>query len=156
MFPEFAVCPRLKCNHGMDVYGDHLLHCNKGDSLGNAPLVWFHDAQLRFLAADLRRVSPYPQLEYRAQLSHKSLQDFKCIGEQVGTDYIEMSIVHPLSCPERMSITINKPTVSLKALETLKINQQSEIPEGSPVELRLLVFGMTTTGGRLNRQGSIW
>lgn len=103
------------------MYGDHLLHCKDVVSLRNAPLVWRHDVQLRFLAGDLRRVTRDPQIEYCAPISHKSGPELKCIGEQGGVDYIEMSIVHSLSRQERMRITRNKPTVSLSILDTRKI-----------------------------------
>lgn len=147
LFPENERCPRPKFQHALDVYGDHLLHCNTGFSVGNAPLVWVHDAQLRLLAANLRRVALPPQLEYRAPMAHNLRPDIKFLGAQGEDDYIQLSIVHALSCADRMSSTISKPMVPLSLLETRKLKQHCELLERDPYGSRLLVFGMNTAGG---------
>eukprot|EP00171_Calliarthron_tuberculosum_P010506 IDg10506t1 len=102
LFPKDTQCPRPRCNQILDPFGDHLLHCKHSVARGNAPTTWRHDTQLRLLAADLRRVARHPQLEYRKPLEHKSRPDIKCLGAQGGADYVELSIVHPLSSAYRM------------------------------------------------------
>lgn len=96
--------PPPECCHELDVYGDHILPCKYSVLLGNSPLVWSHDALLRFLAADLRRVVRHLQIKYRVPLAHKYLPDIKCLGEQGGAKYIELSIDQFLSCSDRMRV----------------------------------------------------
>lgn len=92
-----TVCPRLGCTEKMDVHGDHLLHCANGLRNCGSPRTWRHDSQVRLVASDLRRATRTPIVEPRTVGTHMERPDIKALGREGGTDYLDVTISHPLS-----------------------------------------------------------
>lgn len=79
----------------MDQYGDHALCCAYGSTRG-----WQHYSQTRLFAADLSKGARHPVLE-PLQRDHTVRPDIRALGENGGTDYFDVTVIHPLT-PARL------------------------------------------------------
>ena len=140
-------CPRTGCSKKLDAYGDHLLGCTHGLGPGNRPLTWRHDAIARLLFSDLKSAKRRPILERRDRMNGKSRPDIHCLGECGASDYIEVSVRHPLPGNARTQAAYTKrPIGILDQVVADKRKQHAQILEKDP-DSELLVVGLTSLGG---------
>ena len=90
-------CPRKGCPTVLDEHGDHLLHCPNRMRHSASPRIWRHNSQVRLLCSDLRNAARQPVLEPREGGQHPSRPDIRTLGATGGSDYLDVTIVHPLS-----------------------------------------------------------
>ena len=83
---------RPQCPAIMDMYGDHLLHCERANHR-----IRRHHAQVRLLQYDLKKAVRNPVLEPRPFGRHKERPDISALGSHGGSDVFDITICHPLS-----------------------------------------------------------
>ena len=91
-FQPGARCARPQCAAVLDIYGDHLLYCERGSHR-----IRRHDAQVRLLAGDLAKAAQHPIVEERPLGRHRERPDIRALGRTGGTDLFDVTICHPLS-----------------------------------------------------------
>ena len=60
LFQPGARCTRPQCAGVLDIYGDHLLYCERGSHI-----IRRHDAQVRLFAGDLAKAARHPIVDKR-------------------------------------------------------------------------------------------
>ena len=91
LFQSGSKCPRVHCDAIMDIYGDYLLHCERGINR-----IRLHDTQLRLLEADLIKAARHPVVEPRVFGRHKERPDISALGSHGGSDMFDITFCHPL------------------------------------------------------------
>ena len=76
----------------MDIYGDHLLQCERG-----IHGIRRHDAQVRLFEADLIKVAKRPVVEPHLFGRHKERPDISALGSHDSPDMFHIIFFHPLS-----------------------------------------------------------
>ena len=109
LFNGTEKCPQNGCNSELDKYGDHLLHCPNGMQLSASPRIWTHNSQARLLWSDLRKTARQPLLEPREGGQHPSRPDIRTLGANGGSDYLDVTIVQPLSSQRRIVSCMTNP-----------------------------------------------
>ena len=92
LFQSASKCPRVQCDAIMDIYGDHLLHCERG-----IHRIIRHDAQVRLLEADLIKAARYPVVEPRPFGRHKERPYISALGCYCRSDMFYITFCNPLS-----------------------------------------------------------
>ena len=108
LFQTRTKCNRPQCAAIMDEYRDHLLHCERGTRR-----IRRHDAQVRLLQADLKKVARHPVLEPRPFGRHKERSDISALRGHGGSDMFDITICHPL-CLARIRDGLEDPLTLLK------------------------------------------
>ena len=142
-------CPRPKCSvRDIDAHGDHLLHCNHGFSLGNAPLLRRHDGVSASLRHVLRRAGRNPMREKRAALSHSKRPDIRARGERGGVDYLDLVVTHPLASARSCADTASKPdTLLVSAANKKKKKYTNFLAEEAESDATIVPVAISTLGG---------
>ncbi len=140
-------CPRSRCNHKLDPYGDHLLGCVRSVAKGNTPLIWRHDALTRLLCSDLAVAKRRPVLERRDAVTGNSRPDIQCLGTAGGVEFVELSIMNPLpGRAKTANCLLERPGQVLENLAREKTKQHAEVVGKIP-DSTLVVVPLTTLGG---------
>lgn len=146
IIPENTTCPRRKCTAPLDRYGDHLLFCQSGLQFNACPRNWRHDCQVRLIATELCKAARRPMVEPHHE-QHCSRPDIKAMGTAGGTDYLDVTIAHPLSSAQRITSLINNPSGLLVNACTAKLRIHAEFIRRAGTSSRLLPVALTTLGG---------
>lgn len=147
MFSGNEHCPRRNCTQYLDIFGDHLLGCPYGVTLGNVPLIWRHDSLVRLLQSDLTVAKRRPLLERREPETRKSRPDLHCIGTSSTIDFIELSVTKPLAGSAHcLKSLATSPNQVLKRLEAEKRKQHGAILD-KQTNADLVIVPLTTLGG---------
>ena len=147
LFKNGQRCHRHGCRACVDPFGDHLLACTHPVSRGNTPMSWRHDALVRLATAELSRAKRRPVPEYRDAASGRSRPDIRCLGVAGGTDFLELTITHPLGSAQSRKLATRSPGAVLKSIETVKREQHKEALQQASSSTHLVVFAMTSMGG---------
>lgn len=140
-------CPRKGCDAQLDQHGDHLLHCPNGMHQSGSPRIWRHNSQVRLLCSDLRKAARQPLLEPREGEQHPSRPDIRTLGCTGGSDYIDVTIVHPLSSQTRINSCITNPEGTLNNAHREKERKHQTFIERMGPSSRIVPLPMTTLGG---------
>ena len=116
LFQPGARCTRPQCAAVLDIYGDHLLYCERGSHR-----IRRHDAQVRLLAGDLANAARHPIVEERPLGRHRERPDIRALGRRGGTDLFDVTICHPL-CQARIRDSVRNPLNILKAAWAGKVS----------------------------------
>ena len=92
LFQTGTKCNRPQCAATMDIYGDHLLQCERGTHR-----IRRHDAQIRLLQAGLKKTARHPVLEPQPFGRQKERPDISALGSHGDSDMFDITICHPLS-----------------------------------------------------------
>ena len=87
LFQTGTKCNRTQCAAIIDIYGDHLLHCERGTHR-----IRRHDAQVRLLQADLNKAARHPVLKPRPFRRQKERPDISALGSHGGSDKFDITI----------------------------------------------------------------
>ena len=101
----------------MDVYGDHLLHCERGTHR-----IERHDEQVQLLVGDLPKAARHPVLEPRLLGRHRERPDIRVTSCHGGSDLFDISFCHPLT-PARIRDSMQNPLSILKAAWSAKFSR---------------------------------
>ena len=74
----------------MHIYGDHLLHCERGTHG-----IRRHDAQVRLLQADLKKAVGHTVLEPRPLGRHNERPDLCALGSHRVSDMLDITVGGP-------------------------------------------------------------
>ena len=139
LFQSGSKCPRVLCDAIMDVYGEHLLHCERG-----IHRIRRCDAQVRLLEADLIKAARHPVVEPRPCGRHKGCPDISALGSHGGSDMFDITFCHPLSARVRDGME-NALTVLKKAWDE-KIKRFAGVLHESATAVKLLPMPLSTMG----------
>ena len=132
----------MQCDAIMDIYGDHLLHCEWG-----IHRITRHDAQVRLLQADLITTARHPVVEPRPFGRHKERPDISALGSHGGSDMFDITFSHPLS-PARVRDGMENALNLLKKAWDEKIRRFGTVLHESATAAKLLLMPLSTLGGR--------
>ena len=148
LFKEGQRCHRQGCRAKHDVFGDHLLACTHAVSpVKRAHDCGVHDALVRLTTAELSRAKRRPVPEYRDVANGRSRPDIRCLGVAGGTDFLELSITHPLGNAQSRKLATNSPASVLALVENKKFEQHREVVMDPSSDTNVVVFAMTSVGG---------
>ena len=119
------------------IYGDHLLQCERGTHR-----IRRHNAQVRLLQANLKKVVRHPVLEPRPFGRHKERPDISALGSNRGSDMFDITICHPLS-PARIRDGFENPLTLLKNAWDEKIRRFRRVLHS----VKLFPMPISTLGG---------
>ena len=123
LFQPGSRCARPQCAAVMDVYGDHLLHCERGTNR-----IARHDEQVLFLIGDLSKAAPPPVLEPRPLGRHRERPDIHAISSHRGSGFFDITFCHPF-IPARIWDSVQNPPSILKAAWSAKFARYASILE---------------------------
>lgn len=83
---------RPQCDSIVDMYGDHLLHCEWG-----IQIIRQNGAQVRLLKAEQTKATSHPAFEPRRFVRHKERSNISALGSHGGSDMFHITFGHPLS-----------------------------------------------------------
>ena len=136
---------RPQCTAVLDIYGDHLLYCERGSHR-----ISRHIAQVRLLAGDHAKAAWHPIVEKRPLGRHRERPDIRALGKAGGTDLFDVTNCHPLS-QARSRDAVQNPSNILKAAWAGKfqcMQEWSKKPEDAynfhPFRFSRLVDGIRT------------
>ena len=109
LFQPGARCTRPECAAILDIYGDHLLYCERGSHR-----IRSYDAQVRILAGDPAKPARHPIVEERPLGSHRERPDSRALGRKGGTGLFDVTICHLFS-QARIRDAVENPLNILKA-----------------------------------------
>ena len=92
LFEPRARCTQPQCAAVSDIYGDHLLYCERCSHR-----IRRHVSQVQRLAGDLGKVARHPIVEERPLGRHRERPDIRTLGRTGGTDLFDVTMCHPLS-----------------------------------------------------------
>ena len=123
----------------MDMYGDHLLHCQKGTHR-----IRRRDAQVRLLQVYLKQAARHAVLEPRPFGSAQGTSRHQRIRESRSLRYVRYN--HPLS-PARIRDGLENPLTPLKNTREEKIRRFRRIAHASATSAKLFPMPISTLGG---------
>ena len=88
---KYAKGQRPQCASVMDIYGDHLLYCER-----DPYRIQRHDAQVKLLARDLAKAARHPVFQERPVGRHRERPDIRALGRSGGTELFDVTICHPI------------------------------------------------------------
>ena len=141
LFQPDSRCAWPQCAAVMDVYRDHLLHCERGTHR-----IARHDEQVRFLVGDLSKAAHHPVLEPRPLGRHRERPDIRAISRHDGSDLFDITFCHPLT-PARIRDTIQNPLSILKAAWSTKSARYASVLEAYGTTVYLIPVPISTLGG---------
>ena len=124
---------RPQCAAVMDVYGDHLLHCERGTHR-----IAIHDEQVRLLVRDFLKAGRPHLFEPHSLGRHRERPDICAISSHGGPDLFDITFCHPLA-PARMRDSVQKSLSMLKSSWSAKFSRYASVLEkyGTAVHLIL-------------------
>ena len=87
IFEPGAKCTRPQYAAVQDIYGDHLLYCERGSHR-----IRRNDAQVRLLAGDPSKAARHLIVEERPLGRQRERPDIRAIGRTEGTDLFDVAI----------------------------------------------------------------
>ena len=132
---------RPQCAAIMEIYGDHLLHCERGTHR-----ICRHDAQVRLLQADLKKAGRHPVLEPWPFERHKERPDISALGSHGGSDMFDITFCHLLS-QARIRDGLENPLILLKNAWDEKIRRFRSVHHASATAAKLFQMPNSTPGG---------
>lgn len=145
LFNDGTPCPRPACGEILDPLGDHLLHCAHRVAPHNAPRTWRHDSLVVALAATLRRARRNAIVEPRAADS-RPRPDIRTERIGGGTDFLDVSVHHPLTGPV-VPYTVKVPASVLRTAVSHKRSNYRHFIEAQGDGSTLFPIALTTLGG---------
>ena len=141
LFQPGTRCQRPQCAAVMDIYGDHLLYCERGPHR-----IRRHDAQVKLLARDLAKAARHPVVEERPVGRHRERPDMRALWRSGGTELFDVTICHPLS-QARIRGAVEYPLNLLKAAWTAKVSRYASMLQAAGTGFNLLPVPLSTLGG---------
>ena len=141
LFQPGARCTRPQCAAAQDIYGDHLLYCERGSHR-----IRRHDAQVRLLAGDIAEAARHPIVEERPLGRHRERPDIRALGRTGGTDPFDVTISHPLS-QARICDAVQNPLNILKAAWAGKVSRYAALVHEAGKIVQLLPVPISTLVG---------
>ena len=141
LFQPGSRCARPQCLAVMDVYGDHLLHCERGTHK-----IARHDEQVRLLVGDLSKAALYPILEPRPRGPHRERPDIRAIGSYGGFELPDITFCHPLT-PARIRGSVQNPLGIVKAAWSAQFSMYAGVLETYGTAVHLIPVPISTLGG---------
>ena len=105
----------------MDVYGDHLLQCERGTHR-----IARHDERVRILVADLPKAARHPVLRPRPLGRHRERPEIRAISIHGGSELFEITFCHALT-PARIRDSVQNPLSILKAAWSAKFARYANV-----------------------------
>ena len=109
LFQSWSKCPRVQCDAIMDIYGHHLLHCEREIHRTRR-----HDAQVRLIEADLTKAARHPVVEPRLIGHRKESPDISALGSHGSPDMFDITFCQLLSPPRVQDGMENAPNLLKK------------------------------------------
>ena len=125
----------------MDVYRDHLLHCERG-----MHRIARRDEQVRLLVGDLSKAAPHPVLEPRPLGRHRERPDIRAISNPGGSDLFDITFCHPLT-RARIRYSVQNPLSIQKAVWSAKFSRYAGVLETYGTTVHLIPVPISTLGG---------
>ena len=142
LFQTGTNCNRPQFAANMDIYGDLLLHCERGTHR-----IRRHDEQVRLLQADPKKATKHLVLEPRPFGRHKECPDISALRSHGDSDMFDITICHPLS-PARIRNGLEDPLTLLKNASDEKIRRFRRVLHASATAAKLFLMPISTLGGR--------
>ena len=134
-------CLCVHCDGIMDIYGFHLLHCER-----KIYGIRRHDEQVRLLDADMIKATRHPVVEPRPFGRHKERPDISALGSHGGSDMFDISFCHPLTPPRVRDGMENAPNLLKKAWDE-KIRRFGRVLHESATDVKLFPKPLSNLGG---------
>ena len=131
----------MQCHAIMDVFGDHLLHCERG-----IHRIRRDDAQVRLLEADLIKAARDPVVEPRPFGRHKERPDISDLGSHGGPDMFDITFYHLLSPARARDGIENALNLPKKAWDE-KIKRFGGVLHESASAVKLFPMSLSALGG---------
>ena len=141
LFQPGARCTRLQCAAVLDIYGDHLLYCERGSHRRRR-----HDAQAQLLAEDLAKAARHPIVEEMPLGRHRERPHIRALGRTEGTDLFDVTICHPLG-QTRIPDVAQNPLNILKATWAGNVSSYAGMAHEAERSVQLLPVSLSTLGG---------
>lgn len=146
LFNDALPCPRLGCTETIDPHGDHLLHCGRGVSPRNSPRHWRHNSIVQVLAGFLRQAARNPAVEYTRE-GQPQRPDITVEGTRGGSDYLDITIIHPLSSLPRCNRVARRPQSAVNKASYQKYLKYKPFLDTGGKEDVLIPVVISTVGG---------
>ena len=140
LFEPGARRTRPQCAAFLDIYGDHLLYCERGSLR-----IRRHDAQVRLFAGDLAKAARHPIFEERPLEGYRENPDICALGRTRGTDLFDVTIFHPLS-QARIRDAVQSPVNILKVAWTGKVSRYAGMVHEAGRSVQLLPVPISKLG----------
>ena len=125
----------------MDVYGDRLLHCERGtDGIAR------HDKRVRLLVGDLSKAAHHPILYPRRLRRHRERPDIRAISSHGDSDLFDITFCHPHT-PARIRDSAQNPLSILKAARSAKFSSYASVFETCGKTVQLIPVSISALGG---------
>lgn len=112
-----------------------------------SPRIWRLNSQVRLLCSDLRKAARQPLVEPREGGQHSSSPDIKTLGATGGSDYLDVTVVHPLSSQTRINSSITNPQGTLNTAHREKARKHQTFIESMGPSTRIVPIPITTLCG---------
>ena len=132
----------MQCDAIIDIFGDHLLHCERG-----IHRIRQHDAQIRLLEADLIKAARHPVVESRPFGRHKERPDISALGNHGGSDLFDITFCHARS-PARVRDGMENALNLVKKAWDEKRRKFGRVLYESATAVKLFPMHLATLGGR--------
>ena len=140
LFQSGSKCPRVQCSAIKDIYGDNLLHSERGIlRIGRL------HAQVRLLEADLMKAARHSVFEPRLFGCHKERPHISAIGSHGGSDMFDITFCHPHS-PSRVRDGMENALNLLKKAWDKEIRTLGRILHESAAAVKLFPVPLSTPG----------
>ena len=139
LFQPGSRCARPQCAAVMDVYGDHLHHCERGTRR-----ITRHDEQVR--VRDLSMAARHHDLEPRPLGRHRERPDIRAISSHGGSDLFGITFCHPLT-PAKIRDSVQNPLSILKAAWSTNFSKYSSVLETDGTTVHLIPVPISILGG---------
>ena len=141
LFRPGSRCARPQCAAVMDVYGDHLLHCERGTHN-----IARHEEQVQLLVRDLSKAARHPVLEPRPLGRHRERLEISATSSHGGSDLFDFTLCHPLT-PAWFLDSVKNPLSIMKAAWSAKFAGYASVLETYGTTVHLILLPISTSGG---------
>ena len=119
LFQPGSRCARPHCAALVDVYGDHLLHCERGTHR-----IARHDEQVRLLVGDLSKAARHPVVEPRPLGRHRERADIRAISRTPIAQWVQLPLQlrrehYPAYAPLEVFCFNDTPLCSLRTMRSV-------------------------------------
>ena len=140
LFQSGSKRPFVQCEAIMEIYGDHLLLCERGSHR-----IRRHDVQFRLLGTDLIKAARHPVVAPRSFGRHKERPDISPLEGHGGSDMLDLTFCHPLSPARVRNGRENAPNLLKKAWDE-KIRRFGRVLRESTTAVKLFPTPLLTLG----------
>ena len=131
----------MQCDAIMDIYGDHLLHCDRV-----IQQIRRHAAQVRLLEADLIKAARHPVVEPRPFGRHQERPEISALGSHGGSNMFDITFCDPLSPARVREGMENAKNLLMKAWDE-NMRRFDRVLHESATAVKLFPMPLSTLGG---------